>query len=338
MQRKHKHSDVEKGIAQPTDNTWSSWFYSLPTWEKVIIVGIAAGATVATLGGISLLFMPGNNTINPNRNPPLANSDFNSIPFSPAEECRGLITTSPYDNSEIKDISLYGSGAGHPFGREQDCFDFNQGGTRVNPDPSCCGSYKHYIRFENNSNKHNIRSLGKVKITKITSEYGGIQLDLVSMVSPNIHFRIFHVDLREGLQEGSVLSPGQLIGTANPKSWSDVAVEYFSPNGEYGHLSMFECMDDNTLRSFGFSSREEALEKMTYKGEYPNCTNAHQSMRTEDSSKDFVSCCDILAKAAAENERNSLWNSFSSFFSSKSESVDKEEKEELKNARTPTIF
>ena len=176
-------------------------------WKKIKIILIIFG--VLFLGGAGVI----------------AVKSFS--PLAPEMLGRRFITSNPLDISQIAGFSKYRSCAGH---------DFRNPAAATGKKESAPRSMKHYVKVRQDLRGKNgvVKALAPFdgKISEIDIDMGGPEDQQVWLTPDSInpeqwHFVFFHIDLDDGLKEGSVVKAGQLIGAANLARGPEGATDNF---------------------------------------------------------------------------------------------------------------
>ena len=148
-------------------------------------------------------------------------------PLKPEMLGRRFITSNPLDLSQIAGFSKYRSCAGHDFRNPVVATDKKEETPR---------SMKHYMMVRDGLRGRNgvVKALAPFdgKISEIDIDMGGPQDRQIWLTPDSInpeqwHFIFFHIDMDDGLREGSAVKAGQLIGTANLMRGPDMATGNF---------------------------------------------------------------------------------------------------------------
>jgi hypothetical protein len=169
-------------------------------------------------------------------------SILNNQTSSPAEQ--HFITSNPLDLSQIESISSFRSCVGHDY----------------SPSEEKLRSMKHYItsnqELENTSELIKTFSPFDGTITTIDPDRGpenasrGEQIWLEPNAAQNWYFLFFHVNLIDGLSEGSKVQSGQLIGYADTQNAAnfDIGVKGSTPiKGPNIYTSPFNHMVEDVF-------------------------------------------------------------------------------------------
>lgn len=184
---------------------------------------------------------------------------------------RKFITSNPLDLSQIAGFSKYRSCAGH---------DFRNPVAATSKKEDTPRSMKHYVMVRDGLRGENgvVKALAPFdgKISEIDVDMGGPQDQQVWLTPDSInpeqwHFVFFHIDLEDGLKEGSVVKAGQLVGTANLKRGPDgatgnfdIAVKLTRPMKVPSVDAPFAHMTDNVLdeyEKYGITKSDTIISK-----------------------------------------------------------------------------
>jgi hypothetical protein len=144
-----------------------------------------------------------------------------------------IITHNYIEPSDIKEISKFRSATGHDYAD-----DFEE-----------CRSMKHYFKPNSNSPNPTIYApvSGKIiNIEKEGRENSGSQIGMAPKEFPNYSISIFHIVPKTGLEKGSRIYAGEVIGHhVGLDNMSDIAVRYLEPGDQKSQLvSYFELLSD----------------------------------------------------------------------------------------------
>lgn len=169
-----------------------------------------------------------------------------------------FITHNPLDLSQIRGFSKYRSCAGH---------DFRDPAAVSGKKEATPRSMKHYIKVRSDLSGKNgiVKALAPFdgKIYEIDDDNGGpgdqaIWLTPDSISPRQWQFIFYHIALIDGLEEGSKVKAGQIIGTANLKRAPgqetdnfDMAVKFMRPLRRPAVDAPFSHMAANVLDEFG---------------------------------------------------------------------------------------
>jgi hypothetical protein len=124
-----------------------------------------------------------------------------------------------------------------------------------------CRSMKHYFQPKDTVS---IKIFSPVKgtVSKVDSEWAGIQVRIKSESYPAFYFIIFHINLINPLNVGDNITAGQQLGTHfSSQTYSDIAVGVNTPKG-WKLVSYFDVMTDSLFQTYqarGLSSRNDVI-------------------------------------------------------------------------------
>ncbi|MDE1804727.1 MAG: hypothetical protein KGH59_03015 [Candidatus Micrarchaeota archaeon] len=155
--------------------------------------------------------------------------DFGGISFSQSELDAITITSNPANLSQISQVSLFRSCAGHDFSG----YDFN-GVTES------ARSMKHYFAIPSSlvGASHAVQMFAPFNGTivydsKVLDYPNGDQVVLKPDSDPAMGVELFHIDLLAGIAVGTHVGSGQLIGYKNASEYSGFDVAYGPLNPSY---------------------------------------------------------------------------------------------------------
>lgn len=151
-----------------------------------------------------------------------------------------FISTNFVNLSQIQRISKYRSGYGHDFSHTTS---------------ETCRSMKHYFDLKAGVSASTVKyyapTAGIIKDIYYSShEYGTeARFSLIPTAHSKYRLRFFHIALAEGLQEGSTVTAGQVLGTiGHPQAHAEIAVEINSFHG--GIISFFEIISEELAAEY----------------------------------------------------------------------------------------
>lgn len=151
---------------------------------------------------------------------------------------------------KIDSISRFRSGVGHDY---SDSFE-------------SCRSMKHYFKPRQNIDWAEIKIFSPVTgiVTDTFAEtIGGSQLWIMPLGMPAFRIIIFHVHLATPLIIGDTVFSGQQLGVhTGHQTFSDIAVQIYTPGSTFKRVSFFEVMTDKLFACYmsrGAGSRDEFI-------------------------------------------------------------------------------
>jgi len=139
---------------------------------------------------------------------------------------------------KIDSISRFRSGVGHDY---SDSFE-------------SCRSMKHYFKPRQNIDWAEVKIFSPVNgiVTDTFAEtIGGSQVWIMPLGMPAFRIIIFHVDLGTPLVIGDSVFSGQQLGVhTGYQTFSDIAVQIYTPGSTFKRVSFFEVMTDKLFTCF----------------------------------------------------------------------------------------
>jgi len=159
-----------------------------------------------------------------------------------------FVTVDYIELEKIYQISKFRSSEGHDYWD-----DFEK-----------CRSLKHYFQPKDTVDWSSIKIFSPVKgtVSKVDSEWAGIQVRIKSESYPAFYFIIFHINLTNPLDIGEKINLGHQLGThIGSQTMSDIAVGVNTPKG-WKLVSYFDVMTDSLFQTYqarGLSSRNDVI-------------------------------------------------------------------------------
>jgi hypothetical protein len=176
-----------------------------------------------------------------------------------------FVSSDHIELAKIDMISKFRSGVGHDY----------------SDDFESCRSMKHYyMPFSNlDWSAVNIFSPVNGAVVSLSTESfpnSGKQVHIRSTDYPAFNFKIFHVNVTEGLSVGDSVTAGQIIGThISDITYDDIAVSVSTPSG-HKLISFFSVMNNSLFQTYisrGAQSREDfIISKVVRDSDSLNCT------------------------------------------------------------------
>ena len=179
-----------------------------------------------------------------------------------------FVTHNHVDTGVITQLSKFRSHAGHDY---SDSYED-------------CSSMKHYFYFVNGQSKTEYAVYSPVTGTVLTIMNDGLGGDTtagsVIWISPDgypsYYVKVFHTEPIAGLDAGSTVTAGDVIGNAIGKNeTNDVAIHQYTHEGER-YVSVFDVMSDAAFEPWkrrGVNSRESLAITADYRKAYPLACN-----------------------------------------------------------------
>ena len=168
--------------------------------------------------------------------------------FDPDDELPKFVNVNYIELDKIARISKFRSGEGHDY---SDSFE-------------SCRSMKHYYAPYDSLVWNDVEVYSPVagKVTRLREEWAGTQVLIKSDEYGAFTFIIFHIDLLDGIDVGTKLSEGQLLGThIGTQTTSDIAVDLITSKGAK-LVSYFDIMSDSLFAAYqsrGMALRSDAI-------------------------------------------------------------------------------
>jgi len=128
-----------------------------------------------------------------------------------------------------------------------------------------CRSLKHYFEPKANVNWAAIRIFSPVTgtVTRVTQEWAGTRLEIVSKDYPAFRFVIFHINMPTIPNINDPVAAGQLLGThIGSQTYSDIAVLVNEPTHQGMLISYFDLITDSLFSTYslrGVTGREDLI-------------------------------------------------------------------------------